>query len=228
MAPAIRKRLVQIGFMILFQAVLLFAASGTLKWGAAWAYLILYVAFIGANVLVMFPRQESREMIEERSQIKEGSKGWDKVIGIITAIFGPAILVVAGLHLRFGWSGRVGLWIQGAAFVVLALSYVLFGWAMISNKFFSTIVRIQKERGHSVQTGGPYAYVRHPGYASLLVSYLAIPLMLGSLWAFLPVIFLIVNIFVRTVLEDRTLQNELEGYKDYAGQVKSRLIPGVW
>jgi protein-S-isoprenylcysteine O-methyltransferase Ste14 len=228
MTPAIRKRLLQIGLLILFQAVLLFAASGTLKWGSAWAYLILYVAYIAMNGLILFPRKESRAMIEERSQVKEGSKDWDKIIGGITAFFGPAILVVAGLDVRFGWPGGIGPWAQGIAFVVLALSYALFGWAMFSNKFFSTVVRIQKERGHSVQKGGPYAFVRHPGYASLLVSYLVIPLTLGSLWAYLPVLFLTINLFIRTVLEDRTLQNELEGYRDYAGQVQYRLIPGVW
>ncbi len=228
MTPAIRKRLVQIGFLVLFQAVLLFGAAGNMKWGTGWAYLILYVAFIAMNGLILFPRKESREMIEERSQIKEGSKGWDKIIGGIVAFFGPAILVIAGLDERFGWPGRVGLWVQIIAFVILALSYALFGWAMASNKFFSTVVRIQKDRGHFVQTGGPYAYVRHPGYASLLVSYLSIPLMLGSLWGYLPAILLIINLFVRTALEDRTLQNELGGYKDYAGHVQFRLIPGVW
>jgi len=228
MTPAIRKRLVQIGILVLFQAVLLFAASGNCKWTAAWAYLILYVLFIAANGLVMFPRQESREMIEERSQIKEGSKGWDKIIGSITVFFGLAILVVAGLDARFGWSGGVRLWVQIAAFIILALSYFLFGWAMFSNKFFSTVVRIQKDRGHSVQSGGPYAFVRHPGYASLVVSYLAIPRLLGSCWAYLPVVLLTINIFVRTALEDRTLQNELGGYQEYAKRVRYRLIPGVW
>lgn len=228
MTPAIRKRLFQIGFLVVFQALLLFAAAGTLKWMAAWAYLILYVAYIGMNGLILFPRKDSREMIEERSQIKEGSKNWDKVIGGITALFGPAILVVAGLDERFDWTSGMYPWAQITASVVLALSYALFGWAMVSNKFFSTVVRIQKDRGHTVQSGGPYAYVRHPGYASLLVSYLSIPLMLGSVWAYLPVLFLILNLIVRTALEDRTLQNELEGYKEYAGRVQNRLIPGVW
>lgn len=167
-------------------------------------------------------------MIEERSQIKEGAKGWDKVIGGINVVFGLAILVVAGLDLRFAWAGHVRLWVQIVAFVLLALSYALFAWAMVSNKFFSTVVRIQKDRGHSVQSGGPYAIVRHPGYVSLLVSYLTIPLALDSLWAFLLAFFLLIGVIVRTFLEDRTLQNELEGYKEYAHHVQYRLIPGVW
>ena len=228
MTPAIRKRLFQIGFLVLLQGVILFTSAGTTKWASAWAYLALYVAYIAMNGLIFFPRKDSREMIEERSQIKPGSKGWDKTIGVITGVLGLAILVVAGLDLRFAWAGHVRLWVQIVAFVLLALSYALFGWAMVSNKFFSTVVRIQKDRGHSVQSGGPYANVRHPGYASLLVSYLTIPLVLDSLWAYLPVFFLLINVIVRTSLEDRTLQDELEGYKEYAHHVQYRLIPGVW
>jgi protein-S-isoprenylcysteine O-methyltransferase Ste14 len=228
MTPAIRKRLFQIGFLVILQGVLLFASAGTMKWASAWAYLALYVAFIAMNGLILFPRKDSREMIEERSQIKEGAKGWDKIIGGINVVLGLAMLVVAGLDLRFAWAGQVRLWVQSVAFVLLALSYALFAWAMVSNKFFSTVVRIQKDRGHSVQSGGPYAIVRHPGYASLLVSYLSIPLALDSLWAFLLAFFLVIGIIVRTSLEDRTLQDELEGYQEYSHHVQYRLIPGVW
>jgi protein-S-isoprenylcysteine O-methyltransferase Ste14 len=228
MTPAIRRRLLQIGFVVLFQALLLFVAAGTLKWFSAWVYLLLYVLYIAMNGLILFPRKESREMIEERSQIKEGSKAWDKRIGAVTAVLGPAILLVAGLDFRLGWAGGINPWSQAAAYCILALSYALFGWAMVSNRFFSMVVRIQKERGHSVETGGPYAVVRHPGYASLLLSYLSIPPALGSLWAYLPAAGLVVTLVVRTALEDRTLQDELQGYKDYSGRVQYRLIPGVW
>jgi protein-S-isoprenylcysteine O-methyltransferase Ste14 len=226
--PAIRKRLVQIGLLVLIQAVLLFLSAGQLGWGAAWVYILLYIVFISLNGMILFPRQESREMIEERAQVKEGSKRWDKVMGLVMALFGPAILVVAGLDERFGWTGGLALWIRLVGTVVLAASYGLFAWAMASNKFFSAVVRIQKDRGHSVQTGGPYAYVRHPAYAAQLVTCLAIPLLLGSVWAYVPVIFMIISLFVRTALEDRTLQNELEGYRLYASHVRNRLIPGVW
>ena len=227
MTPAIRKRLVQIGALVLFQAVLLFLSAGRLSWGAGWAYVLLYIAFIAMNGVILFPCQESREMIEERSQIKAGSKGWDKIIGVIMTLFAPAILVVAGLDERLGWSSELALWARIVAGAVLVLSYGLFGWAMASNRFFSSVVRIQKDRGHTVQSGGPYAHVRHPAYASQLISCLAIPLMLGSVWAYLPVALFIITLIVRTALEDRTLQNELEGYKEYAGRVQNRLIPGV-
>ncbi|MBA4380116.1 MAG: isoprenylcysteine carboxylmethyltransferase family protein [Anaerolinea sp.] len=226
MAPAIRKRLVQIGFLVLLQAIALFASVWKWDWWNAWAYLGEYLAFLIFNVFVLLPHH--KELVEERSQIGEGAKSWDKIIGIITGIGGFAILILAGLDERFGWPGAIRFDAQVAAFVLLGLSYPLFTWAMVSNKFFSTIVRIQKERGHVVQTGGPYRFVRHPGYASLLVSYITIPIALGSLWACIPMALLVVNLFVRTALEDRTLKNELEGYKDYAARVRYRLLPGIW
>jgi protein-S-isoprenylcysteine O-methyltransferase Ste14 len=99
---------------------------------------------------------------------------------------------------------------------------------MASNRFFSSVVRIQTDRGHTVATGGPYRFVRHPGYVGMMVSALGTTILLGSLWAFIPATLLIGLIIFRTALEDRTLQNELEGYKEYAARVRYRLLPGVW
>jgi protein-S-isoprenylcysteine O-methyltransferase Ste14 len=226
MTPAIRKRLVQIGFLVLIQAAILFVAVWKWNWWNAWAYLGEYLAFLAFNAAILLPGH--KELVEERSQIGEGAKGWDKIIGFITGFGGLAILILAGLDERFGWAGTIPFWVQIAALVLLGLSYPLFTWAMVSNKFFSTIVRIQKDRGHTVQTGGPYRFVRHPGYASLLVSYMMLPIALGSLWACIPILLLVANLFLRTTLEDRTLQNELDGYKEYAGRVRYRLIPGIW
>ncbi len=226
MSPAIRKRLVQIGFLVLIQAVFLFLSVWKWDWWNAWAYMGEYLAFLIFNVFVLLPHH--KELAEERSRVGEGTKSWDKVIASIGAFGGLFILLLAGLDERFGWAGAIQIDVQIAAFVLLGLSYPLFTWAMVSNKFFATTVRIQKERGHTVQTGGPYRFVRHPGYASLLVSYITIPIALGSLWACIPMGLLVVNLFVRTALEDRTLQNELEGYKDYASRVRFRLLPGIW
>jgi protein-S-isoprenylcysteine O-methyltransferase Ste14 len=226
MSAAIRKRLLQIGFLVLIQAVALFASVGKWNWWNAWAYLGLYLVFLAFNAFVLLGKH--KDLVEERSQIGAGAKGWDKVIGLITGTGGFLILIIAGLDERFGWAGSIPAWVQVAAFVLMGLSYPLFTWAMVSNKFFSTIVRIQKERGHTVQTGGPYRFVRHPGYASLLVSYITIPIALASLWACIPMALLVVNLFIRTALEDRTLQNELDGYTEFAAHVRFRLIPGIW
>jgi protein-S-isoprenylcysteine O-methyltransferase Ste14 len=98
----------------------------------------------------------------------------------------------------------------------------------VANRFFSGHVRIQKERGHTVQTGGPYRFVRHPGYVSSIVSYFSYALMLGSLWALIPAALSGSLFVVRTALEDRTLQDELAGYQAYTRQTRYRLIPGIW
>jgi len=91
-----------------------------------------------------------------------------------------------------------------------------------------SLVRIQTDRGHQVVSTGPYRWIRHPGYAGALLTYLATPLFLDSRWAFIPALYLAIVMVIRTSLEDRALQNELDGYRDYAGQVRYRLLPGVW
>jgi protein-S-isoprenylcysteine O-methyltransferase Ste14 len=226
MTPALRKRLVQILSLVLIQAIILFISVWKWDWWNAWAYLGLYLAFLVFNIIVILPGH--KDLAEERSRVGEGTKGWDKIIGSIGAFGGLLILMLAGLDERFGWSGSVLLEVQIAAFVLMGLTYPIFTWAMVSNKFFATTVRIQKERGHTVQTGGPYRFVRHPGYFSLLCSYVTIPIALGSTWACIPAALLVINLFMRTALEDHTLQNELEGYKEYAARVRWRLIPGIW
>ena len=226
MTSAIRTRLLQIGFLVLVQAAALFASAWTWKWWNAWAYLGTYLVYLAINVVLLLGRH--KDLVEERSKIGPGTKGWDKVIGAISAFGGLAIFALAGLDERFGWPGSLPLWSQLAGLVLLVASYPLFTWAMVSNKYFATTVRIQAERGHSVQTGGPYRFVRHPAYASMLVSYPCLPIALGSPWALIPALLLVINMIARTALEDRTLQAELDGYRDYAARVRYRLIPGVW
>lgn len=226
MTPAVRTRLVQIGLMVLIQAVALLVSAWKRDWWNAWVYLVLYLVYLAFNAFILL--RKHKDLVEERSQVREGAKSWDKVIGIISGFGGLACLILAGLDECVSWAGSIPFGIQVAAFILLALSYPLFTWAMVSNKFFSAVVRIQKDRGHTVQTGGPYRFVRHLGYASLLFSYISIPLALGSWWACIPMDLLVINLLIRTSLEDRTLQKGLEGYVDYPGRVRYRLIPGIW
>ena len=106
--------------------------------------------------------------------------------------------------------------------------YAIIIRAMAANKFFSGFVSIQKERGHAVATGGPYRYVRHPGYVGMLLSFGSMPVALGSAWGCIPASVTLVLLIVRIALEDNTLRRELDGYEAYAGQVRYRLLPGVW
>jgi len=219
----IRKRMLQVLVQFLILAAILFISSGRLDWMWAWAYLGVGVSILAINVLVMSP-----ELIAERSEIKEDVKGWDRVLGILIGVLTLGALVVIGLDARFGWSPQLALAIQLGGLVFLALGQGLFSWVMASNKFFSRAVRIQMDRGHTVATGGPYRYVRHPGYVGYIISWLATPLALGSLWALIPAGLVMCLMVVRTALEDRTLQEQLDGYGDYAGLVRYRLLPGVW
>jgi len=136
---------------------------------------------------------------------------------------------VGGLDERFGWSPPLDSAIHITALISYALGQGLFSWAMASNKFFSSVVRIQMDRNQTVATGGPYRYVRHPGNVGYITSFfLATPVALGSSWALIPGGIGTLLLIIRTALEDRTLLEELDGYKEYAQQVRYRLLPGIW
>jgi len=210
---------------ILLVAAILFVSAGRLDWTAAWVFLGVYIAIILISLVFIDP-----ELIEERSHIGPGAKRWDLVLASLVVIFlFPATFIVAGLDAgRFNWSPPFPIWVQSLALLVYVMGSAIVSWAMVVNKFFSTVVRIQKERGHYVVTGGPYRYVRHPGYTGVIVVSISIPLLLGSLWALIPALIGDCILVVRTVLEDNTLKKELDGYKDYANRVRYRLLPGIW
>ena len=185
---------------------------------------INFAATIAAAALLW----RSPELLAERSNVKAG-KNWDKAIVAIVVFLGPvATWITAGLDVRFHWSNGVPplAFLTGVTIAVLAAA--LIAWAMRSNKFFSAIVRIQKDRGHTVVAGGPYRFVRHPGYAGMSAFTIATPLILDSWWAFAPAAVTVAMSVLRTVLEDRTLHNELDGYAGYARKVKYRLVPAIW
>ncbi len=221
----VRKRLTQIGALLLVYALLLFLPAGRLDWTWAWVLLGLYLAMIALNALVMF--RLNPEVIARRAE-GEGQKGWDRIVGGLWAIAGLAGLVVAGLDVRFGWSAPLPLAWHLAGAAGYTLGFALFSWAMASNAYYSTVERVQADQGHTVCTTGPYRFVRHPGYVGAILQSLVAPLLLGSLWAFVPGALAAALMVVRTALEDRALRAELPGYAAYARSVRFRLIPGVW
>lgn len=137
------------------------------------------------------------------------------------------MLVVAGLDKRFGWGSLSPVW-SPVGLILVVLGSVPSAWAISLNPHFEPTVRIQEERGHRVISTGPYQYVRHPGYLSVMITSAATPLLLGTPWAFLPVGAIIVVLVIRTALEDRVLRRELTGYREYAQRVRWRLFPGIW
>jgi protein-S-isoprenylcysteine O-methyltransferase Ste14 len=207
--------------------VILFLAAGRLDWTAGWVYLGMNFLTQALSAIVLLPRRP--DMLAERSKVREGTKDWDRVLAPAIVVFGtPAVLITAGLDARFGWSAPIGSSLWGLALALAFGSQMFVLWAMATNAFFATTVRIQDERGQRVVSSGPYQLVRHPGYLGSLIYNLAIPLVLGSLWTFVPALITVALLILRTRLEDRTLQAELPGYPEYKAVVRHRLIPGVW
>jgi protein-S-isoprenylcysteine O-methyltransferase Ste14 len=170
------------------------------------------------------------ELIAARLVIKrEGSKLWDEILmrssNLVVLI---ALPVVAGLDVgRFHWSSLDFAFVF-PGFVLLIFSTFLLNWAMAVNPFFEPTVRIQKERGHKVIASGPYSYVRHPGYLAGLLFVFSFPLLVGSVFAFVPAGIYMILVVLRTSLEDRTLTRELFGYSEYSKKVRYKLFPWVW
>ena len=220
-----------IGLLIFIPVMLgtLLLSAGQYNWWEAWAYTVTsFLVILGSRAVMIW---KSPDLALERSQApdKEDVKEWDKYLMPFTALIAPFISwIVAGLDQRFGWSGDLPNWIQITALLLIQLGSLVGSWAMMANRFFSSQVRIQTDRGHSVVRAGPYQYVRHPGYAGGLVSWLAAPIFFSSWWVIIPTVLAITASVIRTSLEDRTLQNELPGYKEYAAEVKYRLVPGIW
>ncbi len=219
------KRFGQIAILLIVQAAILFLTAGRLNWTWAWVFLGIYLVSVSINT---FGMRNSPETIAERGQARM-EKDWDKAVSGLWSLAQFLVLpIVAGLDMRFGWTRELGTAWHIAGAVVFAVGLGLFGWAMITNAYFSTTVRIQSDRGQVVCRTGPYRFVRHPGYVGAILQSLSIPFLLGSLWALIPGITAAILMIIRASLEDSTLQTELQGYQDYAQRVRYRLIPGIW
>ncbi len=228
--PAARRGLArwavkQTVFVLLLAAALCLPDSRPL-WSGGWLYLGLVVFIQVLTALILVPR--SPDLLIERSQMNAGVKYWDIALAVLMGYSSVFMALAAGLESR---RGTLPVGLDAGALIAVAvalLGTLLTLWAMCANRFFSGIVRIQQERGHSVASGGPYQVVRHPGYVGMLIFTLSAPLMLGSTWSAYVALLVVILTIVRTALEDRTLQRELPGYAEYARSVRYRLLPGIW
>lgn len=222
------KLLVVQGFaLFVILALVLFLPAGTLAWPAGWVYLTLFFGFfLGVNAWLF---RHNPGLLQERLSLsKPDQKGWDKVIFPFFLIFPFAWLAFISFDVvRFHWS-PVPLWLQGIGAMTLLGSFYLFFVTFRENSYLSTVVRIQQERGHKVVSTGPYHVVRHPMYAAFLPFMVGTPLLLGSGYGVLFGLAFVIVLARRAVLEERMLQQELQGYSDYMMQVKYRLIPYIW
>jgi protein-S-isoprenylcysteine O-methyltransferase Ste14 len=218
------KGVAKVSVFYIIVAVILFTVSGKLDWWMAWVFLAVLVGNYIVDLIILDP-----ELLAERSSAKAGTRKYDIILAMFMSGLGTfAVVIIAALDKRFGWSVIVPFWLQILGLLMILLGCVVVTWAMASNKFFAPVVRIQRDRGHTVSTMGPYRFLRHPGYSGAGLTFLGTPLILGSLWAFVPVFLIIIDIIVRTALEDGILHKELSGYIEYAARVKYRLLPGIW
>ncbi|HEV3241829.1 MAG TPA: isoprenylcysteine carboxylmethyltransferase family protein [Methyloceanibacter sp.] len=215
-----------VAWVVVF-AFLLFVPAGTVRWPSAWVYLaILAVASVWGFAWL---ERHDPELLKERLRppIQRGQPLADKLLmgTFIPVWFGWFVLM--GLDRRFGWSNvPVSLEILGAVLVCLG---IWLSWQVLKeNSYAAPVVKVQKERGHKVVSSGPYAYVRHPMYSSVILFAAGVPLLLGSWWGLIVSPLLIVVLAVRAVVEERTLKAELEGYADYAERVRYRFVPLLW
>jgi len=220
-------RLIMIYLLI---PLILLIIAGDSGWWQAWVFsLMLFAVGIGGR---MWAERRHPGLLAERNANFEkaaGVKSWDKVLAPLMGLsVSFPLVIVAGLDHRFGWSPVFPAWLNLLGLILIAMGYAFVAWALAENRFFSGMVRIQSDRGHVVCDSGPYRIVRHPGYAGNILPLPGIVLALSSFWTLIPAALALIIAVIRTALEDRTLQEELPGYRDYARRVRYRLFPGIY
>ncbi len=207
--------------------VIMFLPAGDIRWAKGWLFLGVFLALTVLAIVYLW--RVNPDIFVARSRVtREGSKRWDKVLVTLLMLSFMVLFPLAALDsARFHWSS-VPAWLTVLGYILLCAGFLISVWGEAVNKFAEPTVRIQTDRGHRVIDTGPYAIIRHPLYFGSLLMFAGIPLTLGSYWAFIPAAAATIVLIVRTILEDRTLQKELPGYKEYTSRVPRRLIPGLW
>jgi protein-S-isoprenylcysteine O-methyltransferase Ste14 len=219
-----RKAIVETIIINIALGAALLVPAGSLSWPMAWVVIAFYVAYSIGGFLVL-----PVDLIVERSRIPADASPEDLAIAGSAFLFLlPVSCIVCALDRRFGWSPVIPPMMEFVALAGFVFGYVVSLWAAHSNPFFSAVVRVQRERGHEVVAAGPYAWIRHPGYAGGIVAHVFMPLALGSLWGLLPAALGWMLLAFRIVHEERVLREGLPGYAQYADRVRWRLFPGVW
>ena len=222
------RYVIQLFLFIIVIPFLPLLISWSWDWWEAWVYGFINV--LGFAISRAMAAKRNPDLISERAQFMkhENVFNWDKILAPLVVLGGGFIPLVVGLDELLNWSPAFSILIKIIALAIILTGYIWGSYALIQNRFFSGMVRIQSDRGHQVITSGPYRWMRHPGYAGAIWTYLATPLFLDSVWAFIPAVFLVILLVIRTSLEDKVLHVELEGYSEYADKVRYRLFPGVW
>lgn len=210
--------------------VVLLVPAGTWAWPEAWILCAIYAAWAITTVVVL--ARHDPDLLNERmkgSPVQTGQPVWDRVLMIGMLVLGIALIAVPGLDVvRYRWSPALPLWLRSIGLLANIPAFALVGWVMFTNTFLARVVKVDEERGHRVITTGPYAVVRHPMYAGVILAVFAMPVGLGSRWGLVPAALMAAMLVIRTALEDRMLHRSLDGYTAYAAQTRFRILPGVW
>jgi protein-S-isoprenylcysteine O-methyltransferase Ste14 len=205
---------------------IIFISAGRLDY---WQGLIYVIIGLIMSLLSYTVLRVDSELLNERSKPGEGAKKWDKTILGLSFLITISMFITAGLDSgRYHWSPNCHWSIYLLGIILTVLGQLLFLIAQKQNKFFSSTVRIQTDRGHTVCESGLYKVVRHPAYLGSIIQSLGFPLFFGSLWSIIPICLSIILLITRTNLEDKTLKNELQGYLEYSNKTRYKIIPYVW
>ena len=220
------QSLVSLAVTLIIMSVMLFWPAGTLGWMRGWIFLGLFLALTLFAIIWIW--RTNPELFAARSKFQKGTKAWDAVVASLTIILFATILPVAALDDgRFHWAPQPD-WVVWLGYALLVAGYLGMAWAQSVNRHFEPTVRIQTDRGHKVIDTGPYAIIRHPGYATAIALVAGMALSLGSLYALIPGAILVALLIGRTLGEEAELKKGLDGYVDYMTRVRWRWIPGVW
>ena len=204
----------------------IFLGAGRWAFVRGWAYVAL--AVVGTTLSHLLSRGDPDLTVDRATRAREG-ESWDRRLLLALFVTSEVMYLVAGFDAgRFGWTGEVPLWIALGGSVAMLGGQLLFALARRENAFFSSTVRLQRDRGHVVCETGPYRIVRHPGYLGLLLSILAFPFVLGSAWSSIPALVAGGVLVMRAAREDAFLLTELSGYEAFSARTRWRLLPGLF
>lgn len=225
-AAELAKSLLSLFIYLAFMLVAMFWPAGTWDWPHGWRFLAVYWTITAIACVWLWITNP--ELFRARRKMQAGTKTWDKVLTTVIVLAFAAVLPVSALDDgRYHWSA-LPEWAVMMGYVLFVVGFMGFAWAQSVNRHFEATVRIQTDREHKVISTGPYAVIRHPGYAFAILMVIGMPLSLGSLLGLVPSAVLLACVLTRTLAEDATLKAELPGYADYAQRVRQRWIPGVW